>query len=70
MDATTEFTETQKAFIKSVVHEALDERLRDLPTRADLEELAKDSDIGAIVRILEHHGLIIKADETESGRED
>ena len=62
MEETPNLTQSQRNLIKAVVKELLEEKLRDLPTRADLEELAKADDIGAIVKVLEHHKLIVKAD--------
>lgn len=62
MEETTNLTQSQRNLIKSIVNEILDEKLRDLPTKADLEELAKEDDISAIVKVLEHHKLIVKAD--------
>lgn len=55
-------TKSQINLIKAIVNELLDEKLRALPTKADIEELAKADDIGAIVKVLEHHNLIVKAD--------
>ncbi len=55
-------TQEQRDQIKLIVHEVLEEKLRDLATKADLKELASDDDIGAIVKVLEHHKLIVKAD--------
>ena len=62
MEETPNLTQSQRNLIKAVVNELLEEKLRDLPTKADLEELAKADDIGAIVKVLEHHKLIVKAD--------
>lgn len=55
-------TQEQRDQIKLIVHEVLEEKLRDLATKADLEQLARDDDISAIVQVLEHHKLIVKAD--------
>ena len=55
-------TQEQRDQIKLIVHEVLEEKLRDLATKADLEQLARDDDVGAIVKVLEHHKLIVKAD--------
>ena len=59
-----ELSQAQTEAIRAIVNEALEKRLGELPTKEDLEELAKANDISAIARILEHHGLIIKVDET------
>ena len=62
MSEPNDLTLEQRNQIKIIVQEVLEEKLRDLATKADLEELAKDDDIGAIVKVLEHHNLIVKAD--------
>ncbi|MDE2750212.1 MAG: hypothetical protein OXI34_14745 [Chloroflexota bacterium] len=62
MDEPKNLTQEQRNQIKTIVHEVLDEKLRDLATKADLEKLAREDDIGAIVKVLEHHKLIVKAD--------
>lgn len=55
-------TQEQRNQIKSIVHEVLNEKLRDLATKEDLEALAREDDIGEIVKVLQHHKLIVKAD--------
>ena len=62
MQETKVLTQEQRDQIKLIVHEVLEEKLRDLATKADLEQLARDDDISAIVQVLEHHKLIVKAD--------
>ena len=62
MDEPNDLTQEQRNQIKVIVHEVLEEKLRDLATKADLEEMARVDDIGAIVKVLEHHKLIVKAD--------
>lgn len=58
MDERRPLTDLEKSHIESIVNEALEEKLRDVPTKADLEELAKVEEIFAILRILEKHELI------------
>ena len=58
MDERRQLTDLEKSHIESIVNEALEEKLRDVPTKADLEELAKVEEIFAILRILEKHELI------------
>ena len=55
-------TQEQTNQIKTIVHEVLNEKLRDLATKEDLAALAREDDIGEIVKVLEHHKLIVKAD--------
>ncbi len=55
-------TQEQRKQIKTIVHEVLNEKLRDLATKEDLAALAREDDIGEIVKVLEHHKLIVKAD--------
>ncbi len=55
-------TQEQRNQIKTIVHEVLNEKLRDLATKEDLAALAREDDIGEIVKVLEHHKLIVKAD--------
>ena len=55
-------TQEQRNQIKTIVHEVLNERLRDLATKEDLAALAREDDIGEIVKVLQHHKLIVKAD--------
>ncbi len=55
-------TQEQRNQIKTIVHEVLNEKLRDLATKEDLAALAHEDDIGEIVKVLEHHKLIVKAD--------
>ncbi len=62
MDEVNKLSPSQQTLIKAIVNELLEEKLRDVPTKADLEELAKADEIGAIVKVLEHHRLIVKAD--------
>lgn len=62
MKEAPKLTPSQRNLIKAIVNEVLEEKLRDMPTKADLEELAKEDDISAIVKVLEHHKLIVKAD--------
>lgn len=57
-----DLTQSQKELIKTLVNEALEEKLQELPTRAELAELAKANDVGAIIKVLEHHKLIVPAD--------
>lgn len=55
-------TQEQRDQIKTIVHEVLNEKLRDLATKEDLAAMAREDDIGEIVKVLEHHKLIVKAD--------
>lgn len=62
MDESKGLTQEQRDQIKTIVHEVLEDRLRNLATKQELAELARDDDIGEIVKVLEHHNLIVKAD--------
>lgn len=61
MDEPKELTHEQRNQIKAIVHEVLEEKLKDLATKSDLKELAREDDIGTIVKVLEHHKLIVKS---------
>ncbi len=62
MEETPTLTPSQRNLITAIVNEILEEKLRDLPTKSDLDTFATADDIGAIVKVLEHHKLIVKAD--------
>lgn len=55
-------TQEQRNQIKLIVQEVLNEKMRDLATKEDLAAVAREDDIGEIVKVLEHHKLIVKAD--------
>lgn len=62
MNEPKELTQEQTTQIKAIVNEVLEEKLRGLATKRDLEQFARDDEIGAIVKVLEHHNLIVKAE--------